>query len=69
MILCADAECALCSLIPGFSGCLRKQALRYMRLSEGCRIGHARGALEELSLILMDGACALENALAIPPAA
>ncbi len=68
MILCNDEECVICSLISGSAGCLRKQAERYMRLSKENLSRGGRYAFEELSLILMDEARALEKEIEIPPA-
>jgi hypothetical protein len=66
MILCSDEECAICSLLGGSAGCLRKQAERYMRLSKEAISRGSRYAFEELSLILMDEANAVEKEMAIP---
>lgn len=68
MILCDDEQCALCALLPGLAGCLRKQAELYMRLSKEALSRGGRYALEELSLALMDEARALEREMEIPPA-
>jgi len=68
MYFCSAEKCALCLLVTGSSGCLRKQAVRCMRLSKTVVRRGVREALEELSLILMDEARAVDQELTLPPA-
>jgi hypothetical protein len=68
MLFCSAEKCVLCLLMEGSAGCLRKQALSCMRLSKHAFGRAVRYALEELSLMLMDEADAVEKEQAIPPA-
>jgi hypothetical protein len=68
MYFCSAEQCALCFLVSGSAGCLRKQATRCMRLSKTVARRGVRDALEELSLILMDEARALDKELSLAPA-
>jgi hypothetical protein len=68
MILCSDEECAVCGLPPRSANCLRKQAERYMRMSYEDLSRGMRHAFEQLSLVLMEEAQAIEEETAIPPA-
>lgn len=60
-VLLCRTVCALCLLIPGSPGCLRKQARRYLHLSKKVFSQGVHDALQELSEQLMDEASALEN--------
>ena len=65
MLFCSAEKCALCLLVEGSANCLRKQAQSCMFLSKKVFSRGVRDALEELSLMLMDEASAVEKESAI----
>ncbi len=67
MLFCSSEKCAICSVIEGSADCLRRQAQRCMALSKRVLSRGVHGALEELSLNLMDEARAVEKERSIPP--
>ena len=68
MIFCTSEQCALCLLVAGSGHCLRRQAHKCLRLSKKVCSRAVHDTLEELSVMLMDEARAVENELTVPPA-
>jgi hypothetical protein len=61
MIFCTPEKCALCLLVAGSAGCLRKHARKCIYLSKKVFSRGVHDALEELGLQLMEEASAIEN--------
>ena len=68
MIFCSTEQCALCLLVAGSGNCLRRQARKCLRLSKKVFSNAVHDSLEDLNLMLMDEARAVESESTIPPA-